>query len=60
MDSFAFDDMMTIDTVSRRSRAKPEKRQWRDIEALTDRQRLRRDLQAMDMCGSFNSDDFDF
>ena len=60
MDSFAFDDMMTADTVSRRSRAKPEKRKWREIEALKDRQRLRRELQDMDMCGSFKSDDFDF
>ena len=60
MDSFAFDEMMTIDTIYRRSRAKPEKRKWREIEALKDRQRLRQVLQDMDMCGSFNSDDFDF
>ncbi|GAA05571.1 MULTISPECIES: DUF3545 family protein [Photobacterium] len=60
MDSFAFDDMFATDTVSRRTRAKPEKRKWREIEALKDRQRLRRELQDMDMCGSYDADEFDF
>ncbi len=60
MDSFAFDDDSPTDTVSRRTRAKPEKRKWREIEALKDRQRLRRELQDMDMCGSYDADEFDF
>lgn len=38
-----------IDTESRPSKTKSKKRKWREIEAIQDRYRLRKELEEMDM-----------
>ncbi|GAA0855699.1 hypothetical protein GCM10009114_15120 [Aliiglaciecola litoralis] len=38
-----------IDTESRPSKTKSKKRKWREIEAIHDRYRLRKELEDMDM-----------
>jgi hypothetical protein len=38
-----------IDTESRSSKTKSKKRKWREIEAIHDRYRLRKELEDMDM-----------
>ncbi|MDD1784060.1 DUF3545 family protein [Enterovibrio sp. ZSDZ35] len=60
MDSFAFEDIFDQDRTQRGGRNKQVKRKWREIEALKDRQRLRKELQDIDMVGDFNDSDFDF
>ncbi|OLQ79949.1 DUF3545 domain-containing protein [Photobacterium proteolyticum] len=58
MDSFAFDDILATDTPRRAARSKPVKRKWREIEALKDKQRLRKELEDIDMFRDY-SDDID-
>ncbi|GAL05961.1 DUF3545 family protein [Photobacterium aphoticum] len=60
MDSYAFDDFLATDTPSRGSRSKPVKRKWREIEALKDRQRLRRELADIDIFNDLTDSDIDF
>ncbi|MBV7299978.1 DUF3545 family protein [Enterovibrio paralichthyis] len=60
MDSFAFDDFFDQERPQRGGRTKQAKRKWREIEALKDKQRLRKELQDIDMLGDFNDSDFDF
>ncbi|MDP2533447.1 DUF3545 family protein [Photobacterium damselae subsp. piscicida] len=60
MDSYAFDDYMDFEPAPRRSRSKPEKRKWREIEALKDCQRLRKELQEMDLLHDYSLDDLDY
>ncbi|PKF51922.1 DUF3545 family protein [Enterovibrio nigricans] len=60
MDSFAFEDIFDQDRTQRGGRNKQVKRKWREIEALKDRQRLRKELQDIDMTGDFTDSDFDF
>lgn len=60
MDSFAFDDVFDQERPQRGGRTKQVKRKWREIEALKDRQRLRKELQDIDMLGDFSDSDFDF
>ncbi|GAA6183458.1 MULTISPECIES: DUF3545 family protein [Alteromonadaceae] len=38
-----------IDTESRPSKTKSKKRKWREIEAIQDRYKLRKELEDMDM-----------
>lgn len=59
MDSFAFDDILATDTPRRAARSKPVKRKWREIEALKDKQRLRKELAEIDMFNDI-ADDIDF
>lgn len=59
MDSFAFDDVFDQERPQRGGRTKQAKRKWREIEALKDRQRLRKELQDIDMLGDINDSDFD-
>lgn len=59
MDSFAFDDILATDTPRRAARSKPVKRKWREIEALKDKQRLRKELAEIDMFND-SADDIDF
>lgn len=59
MDSYGFDDILAAEIPSRGSRSKPVKRKWREIEALKDKQRLRRELADIDMFRMV-SDDIDF
>ncbi|MEJ2765446.1 DUF3545 family protein [Photobacterium sp. MCCC 1A19761] len=49
MDSYAFDDILATDMPRRTGRSKPVKRKWREIEALKDKQRLRKELAEIDM-----------
>ncbi|WP_325893847.1 DUF3545 family protein [Grimontia sp. NTOU-MAR1] len=60
MDSFAFDDVFDQERPQRGGRTKQAKRKWREIEALKDRQRLRKELQDIDMLGDISDSDFDF
>ena len=60
MDSYAFDDILATETPRRASRSKPVKRKWREIEALKDRQKLRRELADIDMFKDLSDDDLDF
>ncbi|WP_299018942.1 DUF3545 family protein [uncultured Photobacterium sp.] len=59
MDSYAFDDILANDTPRRSTRSKPVKRKWREIEALKDKQRLRKELEDIDMFRDYD-DDIDF
>ncbi len=59
MDSFAFNELFDQDRPQRGGRTKQAKRNWREIEALQDRQRLRKELQDIDMLGDLNDGDFD-
>lgn len=60
MERIAFDDLYEQDQPQRGGRAKPTKRKWREIEALKDRQRLRKELQEIDMLGDFSNSEFDY
>ncbi|MCC4799728.1 DUF3545 family protein [Enterovibrio norvegicus] len=59
MDSFAFNELFDQERPQRGGRTKQAKRKWREIEALQDRQRLRKELQDIDMLGNLNDGDFD-
>ncbi|WP_087022087.1 DUF3545 family protein [Thaumasiovibrio subtropicus] len=59
MDSFAFDNYETVERPQRGTRSKPQKRKWREIEALKDKQRLRKELMEIDQLGDFSLDDVD-
>lgn len=51
MEGFLLDDVTAMDEGrSRSGRAKPVKRKWREIEAIKDRQRLKKELMEMDCC----------
>jgi len=56
MDSYAFDDILATERPVRRSRSKPEKRKWREIEALKDRQRLRKELEDIDIFREYSDE----
>lgn len=51
--------MFEQDKPQRSGRAKPVKRKWREIEALKDKQRLRKELEEIDMYGDFSQLDLD-
>ncbi len=58
MDSFQLDDMFNLDTTSTtKSRAKPVKRKWREIEEMNDRRSLLKELRELDICNDYNLDD---
>ncbi len=56
MDSDAFDELFEFERKPRKTRAKPVKRKWREIELLKDRQRLLKELQEIDMFNDVNND----
>ncbi|MDO6704805.1 DUF3545 family protein [Photobacterium sp. 1_MG-2023] len=56
MDSFGFDNMLESDLPRRSSRSKPVKRKWREIEALKDKQRLKKELQDIDIIHEFTDE----
>lgn len=60
MDSFAFDDILATQQPTRGSRSKPVKRKWREIEAIKDRQRLRKELQDLDILQDLSDEHIDF
>lgn len=60
MDSFAFDEIYEPERSPRSGRTKQVKRKWREIEAVKERQRLRKELEEIDILGHFDHLDFDF
>ncbi|TOM45380.1 hypothetical protein CGH76_23865 [Vibrio parahaemolyticus] len=47
-----------MDTTSAtRSRAKPVKRKWREIEEMNDRRNLLKELRELDVCNDYSLDD---
>lgn len=59
MDESIFDDVWAVDKPSR-SRSKPQKRMWREIEAVKEKQRLRKELEGMDLLDEYSDEDLDF
>ncbi|NUY57141.1 MULTISPECIES: DUF3545 family protein [Salinivibrio] len=59
MENIAFNDMFEQDPPRRNGRAKPVKRKWREIEALKDKQRLKKELEDIDIFGDFSQLDLD-
>ncbi len=60
MEGFLLDNIMDSEGYqTRSSRSKPVKRKWREIEAIKDRQRLRKELMDMDICLDYNLKDID-
>ncbi|CAH0532666.1 hypothetical protein VST7929_00507 [Vibrio stylophorae] len=57
MDDLMFEDF--IDERASRAQKKPAKRMWREIEALKDKQRLRKELAGIDLLDECH-DDIDF
>ncbi len=58
MDGFQLDNMFNLDTTSTtKSRAKPVKRKWREIEAMNDRRNLLKELRELDVCTDYDLDD---
>ncbi|MFV8446878.1 DUF3545 family protein, partial [Vibrio owensii] len=51
MEGFQLDDLFGLDTTSTsKSRAKPVKRKWREIEEMNDRRNLLKELRELDVC----------
>lgn len=60
MEGFLTDEILEMDYFPARSnRNKPVKRKWREIEAIKDRQRLRRELMELDICNEYSLEDID-
>lgn len=59
MENIAFNDMFEQDPPRRNGRAKPVKRKWREIEVLKDKQRLKKELEDIDIFGDFSQLDLD-
>ncbi|SIO03721.1 DUF3545 family protein [Salinivibrio sp. ES.052] len=59
MENIAFNDLFEQDKPQRSGRAKPVKRKWREIEALKDKQRLKKELEDIDIFGDFSQLDLD-
>ncbi len=59
MDGFQLNDFLDIDsqTPVTRTRTKPVKRKWREIEAMNDKRSLLKELRDMDMCTDYSLDD---
>ncbi len=66
MDSFTFDDIFEQDIEpeqerpQRASRTKQVKRKWREIEAIKDRARLKKELEDIDITSDVKGPDLDF
>ncbi|AQW57663.1 DUF3545 family protein [Vibrio owensii] len=58
MEGFQLDDLFGLDTTSTsKSRAKPVKRKWREIEEMNDRRNLLKELRELDVCHDITLDD---
>ncbi|CAM3514903.1 hypothetical protein VA7868_00804 [Vibrio aerogenes CECT 7868] len=58
MDDLHFEELLDKEIRKIRvTRSKPTKRMWREIEAIRDKKRLRKELMEMDVC--FELDDID-
>lgn len=66
MDSFTFDDIFESEQEQeqekpqRATRTKQAKRKWREIEAIKEKQRLKKELDDIDMTGNYGDKDVDF
>lgn len=66
MDSFTFDDIFEPEQEQdqerpqRATRTKQAKRKWREIEAIKDRQRLRKELDNIDISGNYSKKEVEF
>ena len=58
MDETIFDEML-FDKKDNAGKTKPQKRVWREIEALKDKQRLRKELAGIDLFDDLY-DDMDY
>ncbi|MEZ9268811.1 DUF3545 family protein, partial [Vibrio splendidus] len=49
MDSFQFDELSELEMprATQKTRSKPLKRKWREIEAINDRRQLEKELREM-------------
>ncbi|OBT07313.1 hypothetical protein A9264_07675 [Vibrio sp. UCD-FRSSP16_10] len=47
----------TEERTTRRTRSKPVKRKWREIEAIKDRQKLQKELMDLDVCSDYQLED---
>ena len=59
MDSFQFDEIseLEIPRATQKTRSKPLKRKWREIEAINDRRQLEKELREMNQGLDFSLDD---
>ncbi|MET2899169.1 DUF3545 family protein [Vibrio rotiferianus] len=58
MEGFQLDNIFDLETTSTtKSRAKPLKRKWREIEAMNDRRNLLKELRELDVCNDITLDD---
>ncbi|MEZ9073903.1 DUF3545 family protein [Vibrio splendidus] len=59
MDNFQFDEISELEMprVTQKTRSKPLKRKWREIEAINDRRQLERELREMNLGLDFSFDD---
>ncbi|KAB0463241.1 MULTISPECIES: DUF3545 family protein [Vibrio] len=59
MDSFHFDDVSELEMrrATQKTRSKPLKRKWREIEEINDRRRLQKELMDMNLGLDFSLDD---
>ncbi|WP_050907295.1 DUF3545 family protein [Vibrio harveyi] len=58
MEGFQLDDLFGLDTTSTiKSRSKPVKRKWREIEEMNDRRNLLKELRELDVCNDITLDD---
>lgn len=53
------DLMLTVDEESRPSRSRKKKRMWREIEALKDKYKLRKELEELDMFNEYELSNID-
>ncbi|EAP93042.1 MULTISPECIES: DUF3545 family protein [Vibrio] len=59
MDSFQFDELSELEMprATQKTRSKPLKRKWREIEAINDRRQLEKELREMNLGLDFSLDD---
>ncbi|MDF2155431.1 DUF3545 family protein [Vibrio sp. CAU 1672] len=58
MEGFQLDDLFALGAASTtKSRAKPVKRKWREIEEMNDRRTLLKELRELDVCNDYTLDD---
>ena len=58
MESFQFYEIAELDAPrAQRSRSKPVKRKWREIEEINDRRRLQKELMDLDLDADFGIED---
>ncbi|MBY7732530.1 MULTISPECIES: DUF3545 family protein [Vibrio] len=59
MDNFQFDEISELELprATTKTRSKPLKRKWREIEAINDRRQLEKELREMNLGLDFSLDD---